>query len=57
MVFVYVLHGEVELRLGGESHFLRERSCISLPADLPRYWTNSSSAPAEILCVVAPATY
>jgi transcriptional regulator with XRE-family HTH domain len=57
IVFVYVLHGQIELRLGGESYFLGARSCISLPCDVSRYWTNSSSEPAEILCVIAPATY
>jgi transcriptional regulator with XRE-family HTH domain len=57
IVFVFVLRGEVELRLGGESHILREQGSILLPCDVPRYWTNSSSAPAEILTVIAPATY
>jgi transcriptional regulator with XRE-family HTH domain len=53
--FVFVLRGEIHLRVGDRQHVLRERSSLLFDGRLPHFWSNPTSEPTELLSVLAPA--
>ncbi|MGW0884747.1 cupin domain-containing protein [Streptomyces sp. NPDC002671] len=52
--FVYVLEGEMELDLGGETHRLTAGMCALLPRGVPHALRNRSQPPARALQVSTP---
>lgn len=54
--FVYVVHGELRLRLPGETVDLAAGDAFTMPGTTPHTWVNpSTDALAEVLWVLSPA--
>lgn len=48
----YILAGEAEIRVGGETHRARAGDCLHIPAEVPHSYRVVSPTPFEFLCVV-----
>jgi hypothetical protein len=46
---VFVLRGQIELRIGDEHQVLEERSCFTFDGRIRHFWSNRTPEPAEIL--------
>jgi transcriptional regulator with XRE-family HTH domain len=58
MEFVYVLSGSLELRVGDETHVLREGDAFTYPLSKPHTWRNASATEsARVLWVSVPNPY
>jgi len=53
-VFI-VLEGEIEVTFRGEKMTLKAGETLNVPANAPHRFTNSSDAPARLLCTCIPA--
>lgn len=49
-----VLDGEVEATFRGQTTVVRTGETINIPANAPHSFTNSSTAPARLLCMCTP---
>jgi quercetin dioxygenase-like cupin family protein len=50
-----VLDGEIEVTCRGEKSVASAGDTVNVPANAPHWFHNSSSAPARLLCICAPA--
>lgn len=50
-----VLDGEIELIFRGTTAVARTGETVNIPANAPHQFKNTSSAPARLLCICAPA--
>lgn len=50
-----VLEGEVEATFRGQKSTIHAGETINIPANAPHQFTNTSPAPARLLCVCAPS--
>ena len=53
----YVLVGQVEIRVGGESYHMDVGDCLTIPGGTPHGCFNHTSEPAELLWMHSPANY
>jgi len=51
---IYVLHGELRIQLGDETHNARAGTCIFIPRGTPHHFQNVGQDPASLLAVYTP---
>jgi mannose-6-phosphate isomerase-like protein (cupin superfamily) len=54
---IYVVEGEMGLRLGSETYALRAGSSFAIPLDVPHSIWNETDVPVRFLNIIAPADY
>lgn len=52
--YIFILKGEIELKIDGKSYILREGDSIYLDSNVPDAWKNLSETPAQAIWILSP---